>query len=83
MSVTVKPVPSFAEAAAIQEFWETNYKRLLALYPEQFVAVRGEDVVATAAELGELLNTLAALGLDPRIDVAIEFISSRSNSLIL
>jgi len=79
----VRPVPSFAEATAIQAFWERNYARFTELYPERFVAVKDEEVVLVAEELGELLDGLAALGLDPKDDVAIEFVSTRSHSLIL
>ncbi len=79
----VRPVPSFAEAAAIQAFWARNYARFVALYPEKFVAVKGEEVVLVADDLGKLLDGLSAAGLDPKEDVAIEFVSARSHSLIL
>ena len=74
----------FEESARIQEFWNKNYQRLLALYPDQFVAVRINDwtVVATNAELVGILDELASRHIS-NDDVALKFVSESSRSLIL
>lgn len=79
------PDPSFAEAEEIQRFWDENYQALLVEYPEQFVAVdlESRDVVASNPDLAMLVYELRDLGLDTRTDVAIQFVSSRSASLLL
>lgn len=80
---TVQAEPSLEESRAIQAFWDHHYDELLAQYPEQFVAVKDEKVVAADADLARLVYKLRDLNLDPRTDVAIEYISSESSKLIL
>jgi len=84
-TLAIDPVPSFAEAAEIQEFWEANYARLLGLCPEQFVAVdlRTGAVIATDPNIDQLVVALRNRGLDPRLDVAIEWISASKANLLL
>jgi hypothetical protein len=67
------PIPSseqidamFGNARREQEFWARNYRRLVADYPDQFIAVRESKVVATGSDLEELMGNVAALGLSYR-----------------
>lgn len=76
------PKRMFEEAAERQKFWNENYHRLLALYPEQFVAVRDGEVIATSHDLYVLVDKLRDLGLSPT-DVAIKLITAKAGSLIL
>ena len=82
-SIPVRPDPSLAEAEAIQRFWEEHYLELLKAYPEQFVAVKDGRVIAAHSDLAMLAYELRDRGLDARTDVAIQFISSRSATLLL
>lgn len=78
-----RPEPSFEEAERIQQFWDEHYRELLGEFPEQFVAVRDGRVVASNRDLALLFYELRALGLDAQRDVAIQFISATSASLLL
>lgn len=67
------PIPSSEQIDAMlgnarqeQEFWARNYRRLVAGYPDQFIAVRENKVVATGSDLEELMAAVAALGLSYR-----------------
>lgn len=82
-NVTVAPSPSVREAIEIEQFWASHYEDLLARYPEKFVAVRDGDVIASNSDLAMLVYDLRDKHIDPRTDVAIQFISSRSGSLLL
>lgn len=79
----VRPEPSFEEVAEIRRFWEANYQRLLKDYAENFVAVKDGQVVAFDPDLANLVYKLRELHLDPRTDVAIEFLSAEAHSLLL
>jgi hypothetical protein len=79
----VRPEPSFEEVAEIRRYWDANYQRLLKEYAEQFVAVKDGQVVASDSDLATLFYKLQSLKLDPRTDVAIEFISAEAHSLLL
>ncbi|HEY5475957.1 MAG TPA: DUF5678 domain-containing protein [Tepidiformaceae bacterium] len=80
---TLFPQPGLQESARIQRFWNDHYAELLAQHPEQFVAVKDDKVVAAADDLALLYYQLRDMGLDARTDVAIEYISSKSASLLL
>lgn len=75
--------PSLEEAAQLDQWWEAHYDALLADYPEQFVAVQGDAVVASNPDLALLVYELRDLGLSPREDVAIEFITASKGDLLL
>jgi len=75
--------PDLKEAESIQRFWEVHYDDLLKRYPEQFVAVRDDKVVAANPDLALLIYHLRDMGLDARADVAIEFVTARAKSLLL
>jgi hypothetical protein len=79
------PEPSFEETARIQQFWDKNYARLLADYPELYVAVnrRTGEVEASNPDLERLVYDLRDRAVDIRRDVAIRFVSALSRSLIL
>lgn len=81
--VLLRPEPSLDEAAAIQQFWDDNYQALLKRYPEKFVAVKDGEVVAANSDLALLVYELRDKGLDPRRDVAIQFVSAKSAYLLL
>jgi hypothetical protein len=74
----------FEESARIQEFWNQSYEPFLAIYPDQFVAVRISDwkVVATNVELVGILDDLASRHIS-NDDVTMKFVSESSRSLIL
>jgi len=46
-------------ADAEQAYWDDHYESILAEHPDQFVAVKDHEVVATAKDLPALLGTLA------------------------
>lgn len=79
----VQPEPSWEEAEATRRFWAEHYAELLKSHPERFVAVKDGKVVASSPDLALLVYQLRDLGLDPRTDVTIEFISASSASLLL
>jgi hypothetical protein len=81
--IVVTPKPSLAEAARLEQFWATHYQELLRAFPEQFVAVRDGEVVASNPDLAMLVYELRDRHLNARTDVAIQFISSRSGTLLL
>jgi len=72
---------AFRTAEVEQAFWEANYKQFLALYPDRFVAVLNGCVIATDADLLQLIRTLEAMG-HPTADVRIRFIASDPKFLL-
>lgn len=82
-ALDIRPKPSIEEAEALQGFWEANRERFLAEYPESFVAVKDGVVIAAHKDLAGLLDRLNTLGLDPRDDVAIEFVTEKGASWLL
>ncbi len=73
---------AFAEGERRRDFWAANYRRLAAIYPEQFIAVRDGCVVAAEPDLVPLVDRLADLSLDLR-DTYIEFMALNPRPLIL
>lgn len=75
----------FEEATRLQSFWNDNYARLLAVYPEQYVAIdlASREVLAADRELTNLVECLRDEGRDPAESVAIQFISAHSASINL
>lgn len=67
----VGPEPTFEESRQIREWWGSHYDELRQRFPDRFVAVRGDEVVADEPDLRDLYERLTRLGLDPREDVAI------------
>jgi hypothetical protein len=65
-----------AEAKAELRYWADNYQRFYAEYPEEFVAVRDDEVVAHDPDFWQLIEDLEGLGLAIRDDVIINFISA-------
>ncbi len=78
-----RPQPGVEEARAIHEFWAEHIEAFREKYPDRFVAVRDDKVVADNADLVMLVYRLRDLGLDARTDVAIEFISAGPANLLL
>ncbi len=79
----VMPQPGLDEAQELRRFWESQHDRLIGEYPEQFVAVRVGEVIASNSDLAMLVYALRDMGLDPRTDVWIEFITAKAGSLLL
>jgi hypothetical protein len=66
---------------AEQRFWEAHYAEYLQHYPEQFVAVKDGEVIATQADLLELLQALKSKGLAPT-QVWMHFITANPYSFL-
>ena len=47
-------------------FWTEHHAELLDRYPDQFVAVVNNEVVATSSDLLQVVQALEAKGLEPR-----------------
>jgi hypothetical protein len=62
--------------------WGAHGSEFQRCYPDQYVAVNGGVVVATAADLPALVATLAAQRIDPA-DTWVRFFSSGPGTLIL
>ncbi len=69
-------------AAAATAFWRDHYAELLERYPDQFVAVREGDVVATNPNLEGLLESLKRLGIEPT-SVWVRFLATDPRRLML
>ncbi|MBI2906262.1 MAG: hypothetical protein HYX92_01260 [Chloroflexi bacterium] len=63
-------------------YFEQHRQELLQHYPEQWIAVYGQQVVATAKRLPQLIRKLDRLGV-PRGQVFIERVSATEDLLIL
>lgn len=70
------------EARVDQEFWEKNYQRFLELYPDKFVVVYDNEVVAADSDLQQILQLMEAKGLD-RHRVRVRFITANPQFLLL
>ena len=46
-------------------FWQNHYREFLQKYPDQFAAVKDGKVIATGADLSEILSELERQGLEP------------------
>jgi hypothetical protein len=64
-----------AAAEAEQAWWAAHYAAYLAQYPEQFVAVRDNKVVAAHADLQHLLAALGRQHIAPA-DVWVRFVTA-------
>jgi hypothetical protein len=58
------------------------YKSLLKQFPDKWVAIYQDDVVASADTLPDVFGELAAKGIPPRY-TAIRFVSRKKRTLIL
>jgi hypothetical protein len=79
----IQPEPSFAELRRRRAFFSQHWNEYLRQYPEQYVAVRNGEVVLASPDLGQLLEGVRVRGWRPRTDVAIEFITNKSDRLLL
>ena len=58
------------------DYLDSRREELLEKYPDQFVAVTENDVVAVARTMKKLLSELKKMGLESR-DVSIEFMAAK------
>lgn len=65
---------AWAEAQIQDAFWREHQHELLAKYPDQFVAMRRDKIVASSPKLQTVLEQLEQRGID-RADVRIRFVS--------
>jgi hypothetical protein len=63
------------KAEAVQRYWNDHYRDLLEEYPEEFVAMQDERVVASHSSLPALIDILHQHGIDVARDVSIRFIT--------
>jgi predicted N-acetyltransferase YhbS len=70
------------EAEAERSFWEQHAVELLRRFPDQFVAVRDGEVVASGAELPDLIAQLKAKGISPS-GLWIRFLATDPRRLLL
>jgi hypothetical protein len=73
---------AWREAEAEQAYWRDHHDEFLAKFPDQFVVVHGGQVVATDADLQQVILALQAKGLDPR-HVWLRFMTSDPRRLLL
>lgn len=65
-----------------QEYWREHWGELLQKYPDQFVAVLDDQVIAHDPDLVELIGILEKRGLKST-DVWMRFVDTGSRMLIL
>ncbi len=82
-TLEIKPEPSFEELQRRRAFFSRHWTEYLSRYPEQFVAVRHGEVFITSDDLSKLVKEVRKRGWSPRRDVAIEFITDKSDRLLL
>lgn len=71
------------EAMATWRWWEEHHAELLARYPEQFVAIdKNREVIATSPRLGDLYDTIVAMGLDFSTDVDSKYLTANTRWLL-
>jgi hypothetical protein len=69
------------ERAREQRFWAEHFARLVQAYPDQFVAVHDNHVVAARPDLLQLLDAFAAKGLS-REDVWVKFLTTNPRRVL-
>lgn len=70
------------DAEREQEFWRKHYEEFLRRYPDQFVAVREKEVVASAYDLRDLVAALQERGLEPG-DVWVQYFETKPRAMML
>jgi len=73
---------SFAKLERERAFWDEHRREFRRLYPDQFVAVCAEAVVAHACNLADLFTELERNGLC-RADVRVQFFSGEPRDHLL
>ena len=74
-----KTLPAFE---ANHRYLRENYADLLKEYPEQWIAVHEQRVVANAPSMAKIFTTINQLGIDRHFTV-VEFLNTDSRPLIL
>ena len=67
---------------ANHRYLRNNYVDLLKQFPDRLIAVYGEQVVANAADIGELLEILEQQGIDRKLTL-VEFLNTDTSPVIL
>lgn len=73
---------AFQDAEREDAYWRTHRRELAQQYPDQFVAIHDESVVAAASDLQKLVIALRASGLKPT-DVWLRFLAVTPRTLLL
>lgn len=73
----------FDRAEAERKVWIRMWPELREKYPRQFVARVGASIVAVHADLTEMMDALAALGLRSPDEVSVEYIYDGTEKFIL
>ncbi|MEX0784051.1 MAG: hypothetical protein WD557_15530 [Dehalococcoidia bacterium] len=71
-----------AKIEADLEFWRGHYEELAQEYPEQFISVHADRVVASDTDLPRLWKKLEALGYGAG-ETAIEFMTEQPRFVLL
>ena len=71
---------AFEEFERRQAYWWAHYVQFSEKYPEQYVAVRDEEVVFTTGSFEALMAWAAERGFVPGEDYDSEFITRRSHT---
>lgn len=77
-----QPQTALREAEAERTFWERHGAALGRQYPDQFIAVRDCEVVASSDDLPDLVAQLEAKGISP-VGLWIRFLESNPRRLVL
>jgi hypothetical protein len=75
--------PGLEKARVRRLWWRQHHSELVVRYPEQFVAVKDDDVVAADRDLRELARKVERLGLSVGTDVFVSFVAPRDRRLVL
>lgn len=70
---------AWRRASEERAFWSAHRQEFLNRFPDQFVAVKNGDVVATGTNLDEIVARLAERGLEPT-EVWLHYFNSHPGS---
>jgi len=79
---TTNLAEAFQRAQEESAFWDEHYHEFAQKYPNQFVAIHNNQVVATAPTLGDIVKHLRALGY-PIHSTSIRYIPTADQQFIL
>jgi actin-like ATPase involved in cell morphogenesis len=73
---------AWARAEAQDAYYRQHVRELLARYPDHFVAIKPDGVVAASRDIETLLKELAERGIDRR-DIGIRYLETNPRRYIL